>query len=169
MGVREAGYMTEGVSKCALALMLVSAALLVSCAREEASVATGPSLDDRYLSVGSPDGCVVLTLGQTGEFVVRRNQPEGGKMTRLPPVISNGTWHLSSQGLELTDGEWKTFFIPDSTRVELPGRADTIRSLRWLSSTPGSPFNACDLMSSSDFERFLHPPEGSGSEGGFGG
>ena len=53
----------------------------------------------------------------------------------------------------------------DSTRVEILARADTLSSLRWVTSTEGSPFSACDLVSMSEFDEFLHPTEGSGSSG----
>jgi hypothetical protein len=41
--------------------------------------------------------------------------------------------------------------------------AGFLSSLRWLSSTEGSPFTACDLVAREEFHDLLHPPEGDGS------
>jgi hypothetical protein len=153
--------------RAALLMCLIFAACVSGCSREaEHPAVDSAGLDSRYVGLEYADGHVVLELRDDGTFLLRGRVPEGEEMRAHPPELGRGVWTLSAAGLELGGGSWLTVFEPDSAYVEIPTGADVLRTLRWVDSTSGSPFNACDLVSFSDLENLLRPPEGSGSEGG---
>ena len=89
----------------------------------------------------------------------------GSALAADSEVEVSGSWSYSDGRLDLQGDGWTVTFESDSTRVTLLDRADTLSSLRWVTSSGGSPFSACDLVSASEFVEFVHPTEGSGSEG----
>lgn len=153
--------------RAVLLMALALAACAAGCGGEPAQTAVeSAGLDSRYAGLEYEDGHVVLELRDDGTFVLSEEVPEGEEMRVRPAELARGVWTLSSAGLELGDGSWLTVFEPDSAYVEIPTGSDVLRTLRWVDSTSGSPFNACDLVSHSGLHNLLHPPEGSGSEGG---
>ena len=125
-------------------------------------------LDREYLSVGDADTLLVLSLGEDGSFAVTERAGDCGEDNRMrpePEPLARGEWSFVDGALQLVGDGWTAFFAPDSTRVEVPRRADTLACLRWVRSTEGSPFSACELVSASQFHELLHPTEGSGSSG----
>jgi hypothetical protein len=141
------------------------------CGGEERASVDLAGLDRRYISVGGAesDTCRHLILADDGSFSVTERGPEcpgeDRRMEPAPKPVATGVWTFSDGRLNLEGDGWTVTFEPDSTRVELLARADTISSLRWITSTGGSPFSACDLVSEAEFDEFVHPTEGSGSSG----
>ena len=150
--------------------MLAAVALVVTgCGGAGPTPLELAGLDREYLSVESGDACLVLVLGNDGGFLVRQRERDSwddGPMRPEPTSVATGKWAFSAGRLDLDGGGWTASYEADSTRVEIPARADTLGSLRWVTSTEGSPFSACDLVSAAEFDEFLHPAEGSGSSGG---
>ena len=153
---------------CAAAALSLTA-LSAGCGGSPETSPQSLGLDSEYVSVELTDTYVVLMLGDDGSFALIQDEPmrygEESKLRRGPQPLAVGTWSFSESRLDLEGDGWTVTFESDSTRVEIPDRADTISSLRWVTSTEGSPFSACDLVSASEFKEFLHPTEGSGSEG----
>ncbi|MFH1865151.1 MAG: hypothetical protein ABIK85_04650 [Candidatus Eisenbacteria bacterium] len=131
---------------------------------------TRRALDTEYLTVESGDTCRVLLLREDGGFVVIERERDtwcARQMRPVPAPVATGAWSLVDGRLHLEGTGWTVVFEPDSTRVEIPARSGTLSSLRWVTSTEGSPFSACDLVSASEFDEFLHPTGGSGSGTGW--
>lgn len=163
------GFVTRERSRAAL---VVAAAILVGCGRAGPTPVELAGLDREYVSVASDETCMVLLLRNDGGFLVleRARDPERHPsrdmpMRPEPEPVATGKWVFSDGLLDLEGDGWMASYEADSTRVEIPARADTLSSLRWVTSTEGSPFSACDLVSASEFDEFLHPTEGSGSSG----
>jgi hypothetical protein len=125
-------------------------------------------LDTEYVSVEDRETSITLALGRDGTFSVREGVLDRDRediMRPEPAPLATGMWVYADGALELQGEGWTARYEADSTRVEIPGREGTLNSLRWVRSTEGSPFSACDLVSRSEFDEFLHPTEGSGSSG----
>jgi hypothetical protein len=152
-----------------LALLVTAVAIgIAACGSEEPTSAGLGGLDRRYVSVDSADTCRLLVLADDGRFHVTARERDcwtEGRMRPAPVPIATGVWTFDGARLDLEGDGWMVTFEPDSTRVELLARSDTIGSLRWITSTGGSPFSACDLVSEAEFDEFVHPTEGSGSSG----
>jgi len=151
------------------AAALVLCVLVAGCGRTESTPAESVGLDREYLSVDDADTCLVLALADDGGFSVTMRERECDRdrtMRPNPEPIASGSWAFADGRLNLEGDGWSVSFEADSTRVEIPRRAGTLASLRWVQSTEGSPFSACNLVSSSEFQELLHPTEGSGSSGG---
>jgi len=143
--------------------------LAAGCDQTTPTPLESAGLDHEYLSVDDADTCLVLALADDGRFFVtqrERDCTEDRTMRPDPEAIASGSWSLAEGMLNLEGDGWTVRFEPDSTRVEIPRRAGRLSSLRWVRSTEGSPFSACDLVSSSEFRELLHPKEGSGSSSG---
>ena len=148
---------------------LVACLLTAACSRTDSTPVESVGLDHEYLSVDEADTCLVLTLADDGGFSVTMRERDCDRdrtMRPNPEPTSSGSWTLADGRLNLQGDGWRVSFVPDSTRVEIPRRAGVLTSLRWVESTEGSPFSACDLVSSSEFRELLNPSEGSGSSGG---
>ncbi len=143
------------------------------CGRNASSTVEFAGLDTEYVSVEDRETSIILALARDGTFSARegvldryhRGRDSEGLVSPEPAPLASGMWVYADGGLELQGEGWTARYEADSTRVEIPGRADTLKSLRWVTSTDGSPFSACDLVSMSEFDEFLHPTEGSGSSG----
>jgi hypothetical protein len=143
------------------------AVLLAGCGDGGSALETA-GLDSEYVSVELSESYVVLMLGDDGSFVLMQDETDRYRepgMRRQPEPLALGEWSFAEGRLDLEGDGWTVTFESDSTRVAIPARSDTISSLRWVTSTEGSPFSACDLVSATEFRDFLRPPEGSGSEG----
>ncbi len=143
-------------------------AVLGGCGRTAPSPVELAGLDTEYVSVEDRETSTILVLGRGGTFSVREGVLDRDRediMRPEPAPLATGMWVYTDGGLELQGEGWTARYEVGSTRVEVPGRADTLTSLRWVTSTEGSPFSACDLVSMSEFDEFLHPTEGSGSSG----
>jgi len=154
------------VSAFALAVALLAASIGGCGGGDSALEEAG--LDSEYVSVELEETYVVLMLGDDGSFVLMQDETDRYRepgMRRQPVPLALGEWSFADGRLELEGDGWTVAFESDSTRVAIPARSDTISSLRWVTSTEGSPFSACDLVSATEFRNFLRPPEGSGSEG----
>ena len=157
---------SRGAEQAAMAMAL--AALVLTGCGGGGSALEDAGLDTEYVSIAMSDTYVVLMLGDDGSFALIQDsteQHEQGQLRRGPEPLAVGTWSFEEGRLDLSGDGWTVEFAADSTRVEVPARADTISSLRWVTSSEGSPFSACDLVSASEFQNFIRPPEGSGSEG----
>ena len=144
------------------------AVALCGCGRSAPTPVEFAGLDSEYVSIEDRETSIVLSLGPDGTFSVREEEHERYPepvMRPEPAPLASGTWVYAAGGLELQGDGWTARYEADSTRVEILARADTLSSLRWVTSTEGSPFSACDLVSMSEFDEFLHPTEGSGSSG----
>ena len=144
------------------------AAVLGGCGRAAPSPAELARLDTEYVSVEDRETSTILALERDGTFSVREGVLDRDRediMRPEPAPLATGMWVCTDGGLELQGEGWTARYEADSTRVEVPGRADTLNSLRWVTSTEGSPFSACDLVSRSEFDEFLHPTKGSGRSG----
>lgn len=148
------------------------AVVLGGCGRTAPSTVELAGLDREYVSVASGETCIVLLLRSDGDFLVseRAQDPERHASREMPmrpepAPVATGKWTFADGLLDLTGDGWMASYEVDSTRVEIPQRADTLSSLRWVTSTEGSPFSACDLVSASELDEFLHPTEGKGSSG----
>ncbi|MCK4512817.1 hypothetical protein KAW64_13815 [bacterium] len=142
------------------------ALVLCGCGRTAPSPVERAGLDTEYVSVEDRETSIVLSLGKDGTFSVREGLHDRDRervMRPEPAPLATGTWVYTDGRLELAGDGWTARYEADSTRVEIPARADTLSSLRWVTSTEGSPFSACDLVSMSEFDEFLHPTEGGGS------
>lgn len=151
-----------------LAAALLSAALLSGGCGSNEDALEAAGLDSEYVSVALTQEYVVLMLGDDGSFAVIRDTTEpycDTTMRRGPEPVGHGEWTFSDGRLDLKGDGWTVVFESDSTRVEIPDRSDTLSSLRWVTSSEGSPFEACDLVSASEFQEFLHPTEGAGGAG----
>ena len=140
--------------------------VLCGCGRTVPSPVEVAGLDTEYVSIEDQETSIVLSLGQDGTFSVRGGVHDRDRELVMRPEsapLAAGTWAYGDDTLELQGDGWTARYEADSTRVEIPGRADTLSSLRWVTSTEGSPFSACDLVSMSEFDEFLHPTEGDGS------
>ena len=147
---------------------LCVAVALCGCGRTATSPAESAALDTEYVAIEDRETSTILTLARDGTFSVREEEHERYPEPVMRPEtapLATGTWVYAGGGLELQGDGWTARYEADSTRVEIPARADTLSSLRWVTSTEGSPFSACDLVSMSEFDEFLHPTEGSGSSG----
>jgi hypothetical protein len=128
-------------------------------------------LDREYVSVAGAetDTCRHLILADDGSFsLMERGRVcphEDRRMEPTPAPLATGEWTFVDGHLTLEGDGWTVTFEPDSTRVELLARSDTVGSLRWIKSTGASPLSACDLVSEVEFHEFLRPTEGSGSSG----
>ena len=154
------------------AALAVAAMILAGCGRAGPTPAELAGLDREYVSVGSVEACIVLLLQSDGGFLVseRARDPERHASREMPmrpepAPVATGKWTFADGLLDLTGDGWMASYEVDSTRVEIPQRADTLSSLRWVTSTEGSPFSACDLVSAPELDEFLHPTEGKGSSG----
>jgi len=144
------------------------AAVLGGCGRAAPSPAELAGLDTEYVSVEDRETSTILALERDGTFSVCEgvlDRDRADIMRPEPAPLAAGMWVYADGGLELQGEGWTARYEADSTRVEVPGRADTLNSLRWVTSTEGSPFSACDLVARSEFDEFLHPTKGSGSSG----
>ncbi|MCK4512240.1 hypothetical protein KAW64_10905 [bacterium] len=149
------------------------AVVVGGCGRTAPSPVELAGLDREYVSVASGEICIVLLLRSDGGFLVserRAGDPErhGSRempMRPEPAPVAAGEWTVSDGLLDLAGDGWMASYEADSTRVEIPDRVDTLSSLRWVTSTEGSPFSACDLVSRAEFDEFLHPTEGRGRSG----
>jgi len=144
------------------------AAVLGGCGRAAPSPAELARLDTEYVSVEDRETSTILALERDGTFSVREGVLDRDRediMRPEPAPLATGMWVCTDGGLELQGEGWTARYEADSTRVEVPGRADTLNSLRWVTSTEGSPFSACDLVSRFEFDEFLHPTKGSGRSG----
>jgi hypothetical protein len=154
----------------ALWLGVLLAASLGGCGGAPGSTLEEAGLDSEYVSIESMESYVVLLLSDDGSFAIIRDEvvPYGaeGRFRRGPEALGTGSWSFSDGLVELDGGEWRTTLRADSTRVAIPARADTIKSLTWVTGSGGSPLSAFDLVSASEFEEFLHPKGGTGSTGG---
>ena len=159
------GFVTRGRPR---AVFVVAALILAGCGRAGPGSVELAGLDRKYVSVESGDTCMVLVLSDDGGFLVLEEQRDRWRERQMRPAstpAAAGEWTFSEGRLDLEGDGWTASYEADSTRVEIPARADTLSSLRWVTSTEGSPFSACDLVSASEFDEFLHPTEGSGSSG----
>lgn len=155
-----------GILAPLVACLLAVVVTISGCGGEDSSVIAESGLDESYVGLEYPEGHVVLELDGEGDFLFRSAVPEGEEMRVRPVELAQGRWELSGGGLEVGGEGWATYFAPDSALVVAPVGSGTLRILRWVGSTAGSPFNACDLVSHTDLENLLRPPEGTGSEGG---
>jgi hypothetical protein len=153
-------------------VLLAALALTISaCGGEEPRSVELAGLYDEYVSVGGADAdtCRHLFLDDDGRFTVTArgldSPHEDRRMEPAPAPVATGVWSFVDGRLSLEGDGWTATFEPDSTQVQLLARSDTVGSLRWVTSTGGSPFSACDLVSAAEFYEFLHPTEGSGSSG----
>lgn len=145
-----------------------AALTLTGCGGAGPAPVENAGLDSRYVSVADGDVCTTLLLQSDGRLIVREEERGDGrdrKMRPEPTPLASGTWDFSDGRLALEGDGWTAAFTPDSTRVEVPRRAGTLSSLRWVTSSEGSPFSACDLVSASELDNLIDPPEGSGSSG----
>ena len=148
--------------------VLVVCVHVTGCGRTAPTPVERAGLDREYLSVARAGTCLLLVLGDDGSFLVSertRDRWEDRPMRPEPEPIARGTWTFADGRLDLEGDGWEVLFVVDSARVEVPARSDTLSSLRWVRSSEGSPFSACDLVSVPEFDEFLHPTEGSGSAG----
>jgi hypothetical protein len=123
-------------------------------------------LAGEYVDVDSDeDRPLVLQLRDDGTFIFVRGPRAVGVVAPEPESIAEGRWEVIGGELEITAGGWRATFVPDSTWVTIPRGAAMLPSLRWVTSTEGSPFSAGHLVSREHFEELLHPSEGSGSSG----
>ncbi len=152
-----------------LCLTWVCAAIVLGgCGRTTPVPVELAGLDTEYVSVEDRETSMILSLGRDGTFSASEgvlDREHEDIMRPEPAPLATGMWVYTDGGLELQGEGWTARYEADSTRVEIPGRADTLSSLRWVTSTEGSPFSACDLVARSEFDEFLHPTEGSGSAG----
>lgn len=148
--------------------LVAAAAVLVAsgCGAPEPTHLSDAGLEDTYVAVVHRGHSEVLELADDGTFIYRKGVCEEAGLGAEGEVLGAGEWMLVRDRLELSGEGWTAVFVQDSTRVAVPGRSDTIGSLRWVGSSEGSPFNAVELVSMRQFENFVRPPEGSGSEGG---
>ncbi|MFH1689648.1 MAG: hypothetical protein ABIE42_05355 [Candidatus Eisenbacteria bacterium] len=163
----DSGLVTRGRVWVAV---VVATMLLRACGSTVPTPVEYAGLDGEYVSVASGDTCMVLVLENDGSFLVVEEERDRRFERQMRPEatpVATGTWAFAAGRLALEGDGWKVLFEADSTRVEIPARADTLSSLRWLTSTEGSPFSACDLVSASEFNEFLNPTEGSGSSTGW--
>jgi hypothetical protein len=150
--------------------VLCAASMGAGCGSTERAPAERGGLDAEYMTVEGGDTCRVLVLHDDGGFVVTERERDtwcDRAMRARPAPVATGTWTLDGGRLCLEGTGWTVAFETDSTRVEIPARSDILSSLRWVTSSGGSPFSACDLVSASEFDEFLHPTEGSGSSTGW--
>lgn len=111
------------------------------------------------------DTHVVLQLRDDGSFAFVRGPREPGEVAPEPETIADGSWDMIGGRLEVMGEGWTATFVPDSSWVTIPRGAAMLPSLRWVTSTEGSPFEAGHLVSRDDLRELLHPTEGSGSSG----
>lgn len=169
---RFSGGSLMGRHECArrwMALTVLAAFLVTGCGRTASTPVPGTDLDPEYLTVESGDACRVLLLREGGDFAILERERDAWcdrAMRPDPAPVATGVWTFAEGRLELDGSGWTVVFEPDSTRVQIMDRADTLGSLRWVTATGAPPLSACDLVSAAQFDEFLHPTEGSGSAGG---
>lgn len=159
------GLRVAAVLAASLALCLVAGA----CGRTAPTPVESAGLDGEYLSVADADTGLVLALEDDGRFFVTERGLDCDRdrvMRPDPEPIAVGSWAFAEGTLRLEGDGWTVQFEADSIRVEVPRRAGTLASLRWVESTEGSPFSACNLVSRSELRELLDPTEGSGSSTG---
>ena len=148
---------------------LLCVAVVAACAGcSEHQTLEAAGLDSEYVSVGLTETYMVLLLADDGRFYLVEDDPNRGEnptMRPNPAPMASGEWSFQDGRLDLEGDGWTVVFELGSTRVDVPARSDTLSSLRWVTSSEGSPFSACDLVSASEFQEFLNPSEGSGSSG----
>jgi hypothetical protein len=138
--------------------------LFCGCRPETPTRAESLGLAGEYIDVHhDEDAPVVLELHDDGSFSCVRGPRRPGEVAPAPKTLGRGTWGFEAGRLELHGDGWTVTFVPDSTWVEIPRGGAMMRSLRWVTSTEGSPFTASDLVSRDELLELLHPTEGSGS------
>ncbi|MBN2565731.1 MAG: hypothetical protein JXB46_08470 [Candidatus Eisenbacteria bacterium] len=138
--------------------------VLAACEAEAPNGAQNLGLAGEYVDVErDEDRAVVLRLEDDGTFEYLKGPRERGEVSPPSELLGEGTWTCVADNLLLEGEGWTTRFVADSIWVEIPRRAAMLRSLRWVTSTEGAPFSACNLVLRSDFNELLHPSAGTGS------
>jgi hypothetical protein len=147
-----------------IGLLIPWTLLLSGCRPETPSTAETLGLAREYVDVDrDQDLPVVLQLDDDGTFIYIKGPRGRGEVAPAPASLAEGTWQCADGDLELRGDGWSASFAADSTWVEVPRGARMLTSLRWVTSSPGSPFSACNLVSRAEFEELLSPKAGTGS------
>ena len=118
-----------------------------------------------YVDPSGPVGTIRLDVHAGGTFTLTLCERGFGDPTEGEREIARGSWTPLGEGIELDAEEWRATLVSHSVPVTIAGRTDTLPGLRWISESESAPLKSGRLVRRREFDEFLHPPEGSGTEG----
>jgi hypothetical protein len=132
----------------------------------EASRAPAPWFVGEYIDPAHPAGTLRLSVSPDGTFALAlcEGWAEGADARRNE--IGRGSWKSHGDGFELIAADWRATLVTDEVGVSLPGLSDTLSGLRCTATSGQAPVESARLVRFQEFADFVHPPGGSGTEGG---